>query len=423
MALVPFRSGGGRLYRSPGRGINRSSDAAPGPFGLVSEDDHASETMSESEAFLDLVGTVYDAALDPALWPDALQKLAKFAGGSAAAIYAKSPTAGSGIVYHQFGTDSHFRKLYFDRYVKVDPSTTAQYFAEVGQQVAVADIMPYDEFVETQFFREWCRPQGIVDAVSVVLDKSASSVALFGVFRYEREGIVDDTMRQRMALVIPHVRRAVLIGDVLNSGSAETSAFAETLNGLDAGVYLVNRNAGIVFANTIGQIMLREGNVVGGEGDVLRVADREAETLLRNVVVSAAGGDDAIGTKGIAVPLTGKDGSRYVAHVLPLTSGARRTAGMAFAAAVALFIRKTAAPTSSAPEVMARAFRLTPTELRVLLAVVEVDGLAKVAENLGMAPSTVKTHLGRVFQKTGAVRQADLVRLVEGYSTPLRREP
>lgn len=423
MALVPFRAGGDGPSRSPGSGINRSSDAAPGPSGQVRGDYGASETMSEPEAFLSLVGTVYDAALDPALWPDALRELTKFAGGSAAAIYAKSPTAGSGIVYHQFGTDSHFRKLYFDRYVKIDPSTTAQYFAEVGQQVAVADIMPYEEFVETQFFREWCRPQGIVDAVSVVLDKSASSVALFGVFRYEREGVVDDEMRRRMALVIPHVRRAVLIGDVLNSGSAEASAFAETLNGLDAGVYFLNRSAGIVFANTAGQVMRCEGNVVGGAGDVLRFADGQAEAILRNVIASAADGDDAIGSEGIAIPLTGKDGNRYVAHALPLTSGARRMAGIAFAAAAALFIRKTALPTSSAPEVVARAFRLTPTELRVLLAVVDAGSLAKAAENLGMAPSTVKTHLGRVFQKTGATRQADLVRLVEGYSTPLRPMP
>lgn len=423
MALIPFRAGAGGPHRPRGSGINRSADAAPGPFGLACGDDGASGTMSESEAFLDLVGSVYDAALDPARWADALRKLAEFAGGSAAAIYAKSPTAGSGIVYHQFGTDYHFRKLYFDRYVKMDPSTTAHYFAEIGQQVAVADIMPYDEFVETQFFREWCRPQGIVDAVSVVLDKSASSVALFGVFRYEREGIVDDAMRRRMALVIPHVRRAILIGDVLKSGSAEASAFAETLNGLDAGIYLVSRNAGIVFANTAGQAMLRDGNVVSGEGDVLRVADGEAETVLRSVIVSAADGDVAMGTKGIAVPLTGKDGNRYVAHALPLTSGARRAASIAFAAAAALFIRKTALPASSAPQVMARAFRLTPTELRVLLAVVEVGGIAKVAENLGISTSTVRTHLGRVFHKTGVARQADLVRLVEGYSTPLRPMP
>jgi DNA-binding CsgD family transcriptional regulator len=44
-----------------------------------------------------------------------------------------------------------------------------------------------------------------------------------------------------------------------------------------------------------------------------------------------------------------------------------------------------------------------------------------VAEALGIAVTTVKTHLGRVFEKTGTSRQADLVRLVAGFSNSLVR--
>jgi DNA-binding CsgD family transcriptional regulator len=57
--------------------------------------------------------------------------------------------------------------------------------------------------------------------------------------------------------------------------------------------------------------------------------------------------------------------------------------------------------------------------LRVLLAIVEVGGVPEVAPALGVAESTVKTHLGRLFLKTGAGRQADLVKIVAGYATPL----
>jgi DNA-binding CsgD family transcriptional regulator len=59
------------------------------------------------------------------------------------------------------------------------------------------------------------------------------------------------------------------------------------------------------------------------------------------------------------------------------------------------------------------------TELRVLFAIVEVGGAPEVADVLGIAASTVKTHLGRVYQKTGAGRQADLVKLVAGFSSSL----
>jgi len=129
--------------------------------------------------------------------------------------------------------------------------------------------------------------------------------------------------------------------------------------------------------------------------------------------------DAVLGIKGSALPLIARDGGRYVAHVLPLTSGARRRAGLAYNATAALFIRRVALDASSPPEVIGEMYKLTPTELRVLLAIVDIGGVPEVAAALGVAVTTVKTHLSRLFEKTGVARQADLVKLVAGFSTPL----
>jgi DNA-binding CsgD family transcriptional regulator len=113
------------------------------------------------------------------------------------------------------------------------------------------------------------------------------------------------------------------------------------------------------------------------------------------------------------------EGTRYVAHVLPLTSGARRQAGATYAAAAAVFVRKAALDIPSPPEIIGKLFKLTPTELRVLLATVQVGGASEVAEALGIAESTVRTHLLHLFAKTGTKRQADLTKLVASYTNPL----
>jgi DNA-binding CsgD family transcriptional regulator len=55
----------------------------------------------------------------------------------------------------------------------------------------------------------------------------------------------------------------------------------------------------------------------------------------------------------------------------------------------------------------------------VLLALVEVGGVVETAEVLGVVEGTVRTHLHRVFAKTGTKRQAELVKLVAGFSNPL----
>ena len=148
-------------------------------------------------------------------------------------------------------------------------------------------------------------------------------------------------------------------------------------------------------------------------------ADAQVNRTLREVFAVAEQGNAPHGVKGIALPLTAHDGERYVAHVLPLSSGARLGAGITYAAAAAVFVRKATLKVYSPAEVIGTMYKLTPTELRVLLAIVDVGGVPEVAAALGVAATTIKTHLGRLFAKTGVARQADLVKLVAGFSTPL----
>src|SRR5262249_1535325 len=282
------------------------------------------------------------------------------------------------------------------------------------------ELVPYDEFRRGRFFQEWMRPQGWVDAANSVLEKSVTSFSFISILRDEARGPVDDEMRRRMALIVPHVRRAVLIGKVIDLRQAETATFADMLDGLSAGLFLVAADGRIVHANAAGDAMLSTGDVLRSRsGQLVTRDDRQLDKILHESFAAANDGDAGIGVKGIALPLMAQNGERYVAHVLPLTPGARRRAGKTYTATAAMFVRKATMETPAAPEVIARTFTLTPTELRVLLAVVEIGGIPEVASTLGVAETTIKTHVKRLFEKTGAGRQADLVKLVAGYSTPL----
>jgi DNA-binding CsgD family transcriptional regulator len=376
--------------------------------------------MDEAEIVSALVGDIYDAALDPALWSGVLGQVSRFVGGPASGLYSKDATTKTGVIfYDDGGIDPHYKRLYFENYVKLDPSTTNHFFAEIDKPISTADIMPYDEFIETRFYKEWARPQGLVDHVTAALDKSATSVAMFGVFRHERDGLIDDEAKRRMRLIAPHVRRAALIGRVIDLKTAEAATFADTLDRLAAGMFLVDADGRIVHGNAAGHAMLAAGDVLHAAGDKLAAGDAQADQTLRRVFAASGHGDDAVGVKGIAVPLAARDGERYVAHVLPLTSGTRRQAVRSYRAAAALFVHKAALVTPAPPEVIAKTFNLTPTELRVLLAVVEVGGAPEVAEALGIGETTVRFHLRRLFEKTGAKRQADLVKIVAGFAGPL----
>jgi DNA-binding CsgD family transcriptional regulator len=242
---------------------------------------------------------------------------------------------------------------------------------------------------------------------------------LFGVFRQQQHGLIDDDTRQRMQQIVPHIRRAMLISKAMAMKAAEADAFADTLDGLSAGMFLLDGEGRIVHTKESGRALLADGAALCGTNGRIRPMDAAAARALKEIVTAAGGGDEVLGMRGIAVPLTARNGDRYTAHVLPLTSGARRQARARYAAVAAVFIRKAEIEAPSPPEVIAKHYQLTPTELRVLLAIVEIGGVRETSDALGIGEATVKTHLHRLFGKTGASRQADLVKLVASFSSPL----
>jgi DNA-binding CsgD family transcriptional regulator/PAS domain-containing protein len=373
------------------------------------------------EALSALIGAIYDAALDAAVWPDALGKSAKYLAGVGALLFTKDATTRKFALHHADARlDPAFVKLYAEKYSRIDPSTSAHYFADIGEPVSIVDFGPIDEFRATRIYREWAQPQGLVDFLTVSIDKNATTVAMYGLFRHERQGLVDDITRQRTRLIAPHIRRAVLIGRAIDLKAAQAASFADAFDRLSSSMLFIDATGRIVHANAAAHRMLALGNVVrAAPGGRITSNDPNLGEALRKIFEDAGKGDDALGIQGIAFPIIARDGENYVGHVLPLTSGARTKTGSAFAAAAVLLVQKAELAMPAAPEVLAKTFKLTPTELRVLLAVSEFGGVAEIADSFGISETTVKFHLKSLFDKTGARRQTELVKLLAGFTTPL----
>jgi DNA-binding CsgD family transcriptional regulator len=372
--------------------------------------------MDEAERLSRLIGHVYDATLDPELWPDALTQTAQFARGSAAGLFWKDVSSKSGGHVVTVGLEPRYTELYFEKYVKIDPVSTGQFLAAIEEPVATGDVIPYDEFLKTRMYREWARPQQLVDCVTAVLEKTATSAAMLGIFRHERDGIADADMRRRMRLIVPHIRRAVLVARTIDLKNAEAASFADTLDGISAAMFLVDAAGRIVHVNAAARVLLDRADVLRAGASRLVARDREADQVLADVFAAADTGGAAI---GVTLTLAADGGARYVAHVLPLTSGARRRVGHSYSAVAALFVYAAAPSTLSCPEAIMKAYKLTPAELRVLLAIVEVGGIPAAAQVLGIGTETVRTHLRHLYEKTGLSRQLDLAKIVGRFSNPL----
>ena len=110
------------------------------------------------------------------------------------------------------------------------------------------------------------------------------------------------------------------------------------------------------------------------------------------------------------------DGATGALHVLPLADGDELRQSGALAA---VFVARAMAPLVAPSEVPAALFDLTPSEARVFQQITAGRTIAQTATELGVGDSTIKTHLLRLYDKTGVRRQAELVHMAASLNVPV----
>jgi DNA-binding CsgD family transcriptional regulator/PAS domain-containing protein len=370
--------------------------------------------MQQIEALPDLIESIYDAALQPSRWNEAVVGINRFIGTQACGVFSKDAVSKFGVTHYYCGADPRFIQLYAETYSQFDPLVRLPRF---GHVTGIPDLVSYEDYRKGRFYQEWLAPQGCADAANVVIENSNPKCPVLFTALPPKKRMVDAEMRRRIALVVPHAHRALMINKAIEVKQSEASGFADALDGLSAGVFLVDGAGGIVHGNSAGQAMLAEGDILRSVGGLIVISDAGVNRRLREILAVARDKADAIHDS--AFPLIADDGTHHVAHVLPLRSVVRGIHGPNLKAVAALFVRKAELGSGSCGTLLARTFELTPTELRVLRSIVEIGGVPETAQELGIAETTVKTHLHRVFSKTGTNRQADLVRLAAGFASPL----
>ena len=149
----------------------------------------------------------------------------------------------------------------------------------------------------------------------------------------------------------------------------------------------------------------------------LRATDQAAHALLAKAIDELSKDETSGGTSGHAIALPEPNGAGYVASVLPLERG-RRAKLAPFAASVGIFVQDPQKMPLMPAEAFAKLYRLSGAELRVLLRLAQGGGATEAAETLGIGESTVRTHLRRLFSKTGTSRQAELLQLLQNAAPP-----
>ena len=359
------------------------------------------------------VGHLYDAAGEPERWPAALRSVADLLKASASVLAFQDETRQFPVIY-SVGVPPEAMRAYFD-----PRRTDARVLAGVRKAPigAYTDSMmvPRKQLLRSEYMQTWGIPYGTVKCVQAFAFQQLDCAGFIGAARPLRGNDFEIEQVELIALLLPHVERAIKIQLRLHRACITEMSAVQSLEQLPQAVLLVNKKARVFFANSVAQAMLRASDGIGVNADGL-YATTPASTLNLRRMVAAAAHRIEVGTSkshpavlllerhaeraplsAIIAPLRPRDSFPWIPGIEPevlvvITDPERRSAEL--------------------QNRLMSMHGLTRTETAVATLVAEGRGVKATAEILKVAPSTVRTHLHRVFSKTRTARQAELAAFI-----------
>jgi hypothetical protein len=247
-----------------------------------------------------LVGSIYDCAANPELWPDALGQVRDAVGGAYAligfidtseVIYARPP-----FVFRRNSAWDEEWLVKLEASLRIMPGGGGMFDTGVDTSWTQLGRSSEAEFQLSDFYKHWVQPQGLRDTINTPYLQRSTMVGMLSIPCYNtREPYGDDEVAL-IERITPHVRRAVMINDMTDKGKLATTLYRQVLDALSVAVFVVGLGRRLVFTNASGDAMLSNGGAITVSHGALQ-AKRVAglPSALDDAIDRALKGDVAIG--------------------------------------------------------------------------------------------------------------------------------
>jgi hypothetical protein len=211
--------------------------------------------LSGKDRLLDLVGAIYDTALDGRLRPDILNRIGDAVGGPQVVFGIYDPANGV-VNMHAPRTDPDMMRSLVD-WAPSNLSLPCIASYPPGKVFNGADVIPPHEFTGTAFYQEWWRPAGF-SIEPLVTNLFAGGAAACG--HFSSHGPLNrsplDSQKRLFAVLAQHLVRAVALQRRLHQLRMTNESTLTDLDELKQGFLLVDAEARLLFVNGVARTLL-----------------------------------------------------------------------------------------------------------------------------------------------------------------------
>ena len=369
--------------------------------------------MIDEGAVLELVGLIYDAAADAALWPRFLERFADSVRGTLTTLLLYDPDHHAGNIAAAVRIDPADVRRYNDHYVKLDVwGRHSAHRLTPGCVLLGEQLCAPATVAATEFYADFLRPIDTFHMFAGIVSVDQPAISAITSLRPRRDEAFSAHEVRLLESLMPHLRRALALHQRMAGLHAAAASAASVLDALPHGVVLISRSLKILFLNRTAKLILDQRDGLRVHGQELHAHRPEDATRLRQLCRLAVGLDSPC-TTGIGGAMhVPRRRSRQPLQVLAAPARTRTSSALAEQTAAVVFITDPEHKHETPLKLLSDLFGLSPAEARLAGELVKGVSLQEASDTLNVSLNTVRTHVKSLFAKTGTRRQAELTRIL-----------
>lgn len=377
-----------------------------------------------------IIDTIYQGVTDANAWHRVIPQIARWMGANQAVMFTPftPPQQGGFVVPHgmtqatieAWAQAKHAQDLWAHR--------GAQRGMLVENRVVVdQDLATEEELRASPWYKEFLHAQNIARLMSgVVFDANKPDVICTAISLYRgwSDPAFDADAKARFSLLMPHLSRALGLMLTLRGSEMRLACTEAALNRLNVGVALIAADESITFANHAAERVFRQGDGLClrdamGSGKLrLSISHDASREAVRQAMRAALDRDLKVAHFNQKIHVVRPSGRSPYAIQLSSCTDAWAASGTLGAPCAVLLVVDPEQRFRIDPASLSLLHGFTATESRVAIALLDDDKPESLAAQLGMQPSTLKTHIAKLYEKAGVNSRASLVKMLLSHAEP-----
>lgn len=303
---------------------------------------------------------------------------------------------------------------YVRAYSLSDPHKDYVLLHPVGNILHTEDVFPRRAMVQHPFYREFWDPYGVRSLVATKVAEDDDVMMIVGIIRSFEQHSFSAAEVQLAQRYFGHLIAALRIAKSLSKLHIVANVGQTLMEASDRAMFLLGPGGEILGMNKAAERMLSREGVLTQTNGRLRGSTGAGSKALSMAFTSlwsstAPASSPAAGRTALRIASkTGKIALCALWEMKPENSmgafGPHRT--------LLLTVVQPEQQSAADAVFVAALLNLTPAESHVAVLLTEGRSIEDIARMQRVSPTTVRTHLKNIFDKTGTHRQADLVRFV-----------